>query len=140
MAGSRSPAHVTSLAARPRIGHNASMPDASFKDFILDQLRGLDGVRSRAMFGGYGLYCGVVFFGILYAGRCYLKTDERSRAAFTSAGMHAFQPSATQTLGTYFEVPADVLEDAEEFTHWAQRAVACGKAGRRTRSRKRRSG
>jgi len=29
--------------------------DESFKDFVLDQLRGLDDVEARRMFGGYGL-------------------------------------------------------------------------------------
>jgi len=113
------------------------MPDHSFKHFVLDQLRELDGVRCRAMFGGQGMYCGTVFFGILFAGRCYLKTDERSRAAFVAAGMQAFHPTSSQTLTTYFEVPTDVLEDPEEFVHWARRAVDCGRAGRRTRTRRR---
>jgi TfoX/Sxy family transcriptional regulator of competence genes len=30
--------------------------DDSFKDFVLDQLQGLDDVSARGMFGGYGLY------------------------------------------------------------------------------------
>ena len=37
-----------------------------FKDFVLDQLSDLHGVTCRAMFGGYGLYCGRVFFGIVH--------------------------------------------------------------------------
>jgi TfoX/Sxy family transcriptional regulator of competence genes len=32
------------------------MADASFKDFVLDQLQHLDDIECRAMFGGYGLY------------------------------------------------------------------------------------
>ena len=35
---------------------------SSFKDFILDQLAELDGVRACRMFGSYGLYCGEVLF------------------------------------------------------------------------------
>jgi TfoX/Sxy family transcriptional regulator of competence genes len=30
--------------------------DESFKDFVLDQLRELDDVEARRMFGGHGLY------------------------------------------------------------------------------------
>lgn len=30
--------------------------DESFKDFVFDQLRELDGVEARRMFGGFGLY------------------------------------------------------------------------------------
>jgi len=46
-----------------------------FKDFVLDQLSDLHGVTCRAMFGGYGLYCGRVFFGIVHKGRLYFKTN-----------------------------------------------------------------
>ena len=38
--------------------------DESFKDFVLDQLQGLEEVEARRMFGGYGLYRDETFFGI----------------------------------------------------------------------------
>ena len=38
---------------------------ASFERFVLDQLADLGPVTSRRMFGGVGLYCGDVFFGII---------------------------------------------------------------------------
>ena len=40
-----------------------------FKDFVLDQLSELQGLTCRTMFGGYGLYCDRVFFGIVQKGR-----------------------------------------------------------------------
>jgi DNA transformation protein len=40
-----------------------------FKDFVLDQLADLRGVTARAMFGGYGLYRSVTFFGIVHQDR-----------------------------------------------------------------------
>ena len=46
-----------------------------FKDFVLDQLSELPGLTHRAMFGGYGLYCGRVFFAIVKKGRLYFKTN-----------------------------------------------------------------
>jgi len=49
----------------------------SFKDFIVDQLSDLEDLECRAMFGGYGLYQDDIFFGILYKGRLYFKTDEK---------------------------------------------------------------
>ncbi len=95
-----------------------------FKDFVLDQLmNGLRGVTCRAMFGGHGLYCGEVFFGILHKGRLYLKTDDRSRADYVRHGMKPFRPNPRQTLRTYYEVPVDILDDQEQLTAWAARAV-----------------
>jgi DNA transformation protein len=91
-----------------------------FKDFVLDQLSELPGLTHRAMFGGYGLYCGRVFFGIVHKSRLYFKTD--ATTAPREREMKPFKPNAKQTLNSYYEVPVDILEDAEELTIWAQRA------------------
>jgi DNA transformation protein and related proteins len=102
------------------------MPDNSFKDFVLDQLSELPGVRARAMFGGHGIYQGDRFFGILLGGKLYFKTDEHSRAEFEKRSMQPFiYEKARQTISIhYFEVPAEVLEDRNELVRWAQQAVA----------------
>ena len=34
----------------------------SFRDYVLEQLAGLDGLRCRKMFGGHGWYWGGQFF------------------------------------------------------------------------------
>lgn len=96
----------------------------SFKDFVLDQLGGLRGVTCRAMFGGYGLYRDDVFFGIVHKSRLYFKTDDAGREAYRQRGMKPFRPNAKQMLKTYHEVPIDVMEDAEQLTSWAERAIA----------------
>ena len=93
-----------------------------FRDFVLDQLSELPGLTSRAMFGGYGLYCGRVFFGIVHKGRLYFKTNATTAPRYREHEMKPFTPNATQTLTTYYEVPVDVLEDAGELTRWAQQA------------------
>jgi DNA transformation protein len=95
----------------------------SFKDFVLDQLSGLGGVACRSMFGGYGLYRSEVFFGIIHKGRLYFKTDERTRAVYVAQGMKPFRPNRKQTLKTYYEVPVEIVEDAEQLIEWAQRAI-----------------
>ena len=93
-----------------------------FKDYVLDQLANLRGVTCRAMFGGYGLYCGRVFFGIVQKGRLYFKTNATTAPRYRKREMKPFRPNATQTLKTYYEVPVDVLEDAGELTIWARQA------------------
>lgn len=99
-------------------------PD-TFRDFVLDQLERLRGVDCKAMFGGHGLYCNGVFFGIISEGRLYLKTDENSKRKHIDAGMGPFRASEKQTLITYYEVPVDVLEDAAALAEWAREAIAC---------------
>lgn len=107
------------------------MPDDSFKEFVLDQLRALPDVRARAMFGAYGLYCGEHFFAILDEGRLFFKTDPESAKDFTRRGMGPFtyvSKGKTLTM-SYHEVPPDVLENAPELVAWARRAIqaAAGK-------------
>ena len=80
--------------------------DDSFAEFILDQLEDLPDVECRAMFGGYGLYHDEIFFGIVFKGRLYFKTNEKSAAFYRRRGMKAFRPSAKQRLKSYYEVPA----------------------------------
>lgn len=118
------------------------MPDGSFKDFVLDQLSALPGVRARAMFGGHGIYQNNCFFAILLGGRLYFKTDAHSRRDFEKRGMQPFiYEKARQTVAIhYFEVPADVLEDRAELVRWAQRAVkAADKSRSQARARSRTS-
>ncbi len=50
----------------------------TFKDYVLDQLSGLPDLCCRAMFGGFGLYQGTLFFGIIHTGRLYLKVTPNS--------------------------------------------------------------
>jgi DNA transformation protein len=98
--------------------------DRGFKAFVEDQLGGLRrGLSCRAMFGGYGLYEGRTFFGIIFKGRLYFKTSDATRGRYVAAGMKPFRPSATQTLKRYYEVPADVLEDADALAAWAREAL-----------------
>jgi len=102
------------------------VPDESFKEFVLDQLRALPDVRARAMFGAYGLYQGEAFFAILDEGRLFFKTDALSQADYTARGMEPFTYQAkgrVLTMG-YHEVPPDVLENAPELVAWAQRAIS----------------
>ena len=96
----------------------------SLRDYILDQLAGIDGIACRAMFGGFGLYRGTVFFGILHRGRLFLKTDAESRAAFEARGMECFRPSARQRLTQYMEVPPDIIDSADELREWTLQSIA----------------
>src|SRR5262245_490037 len=99
------------------------MRDDSFKEFAIDQLRGLGEVECRAMFGGYGIYAGDCFFGIIFNGRLYFKTNEASRADYIARSMEPFRPKPNQELGNYYEVPPDVIEDSAQLEAWAREAA-----------------
>ena len=97
----------------------------TFKELIAEQLGARLNVTFRAMFGGWGLYRGAVFFGIIFRGQLYFKTDAQSRRNYEQHGMLPFQPNEQQTLKNYYEVPASIVEDAPQLVRWAERALAC---------------
>ena len=109
------------------------MADDSFKEFVLDQLSALSDVRAKAMFGAHGLYSGDHFFGILDEGRLFFKTDEASEADYISRGMDPFTYEMKGKVMTmaYHEVPPDVLEQPQELTVWARKAIALVAAKKR---------
>ena len=99
------------------------MSDASFVDFVLEQLADAKGLKTRRMFGGHGLYLGDAFFGIVHKGSLYFRTDDASRPAYVKVGSKPFNPRGRQELHRYYEVPSEVLEDAEELLAWARAAA-----------------
>lgn len=107
-------------------------------DYITDQLHALNGLSVRRMFGGHGLYRHAIFFGILHKDRLYFKTDDKNRNAYAARGMEPFRPSAKQTLKNYYEVPADVLEDADMLCEWARQSLTSQGAERSSRPSSRR--
>jgi len=100
------------------------MKNDSFKEFVMEQLSGLAAPRCKGMFGGFGLYEGSKFFGIISKGTLYFKTDEDSRNVYIEQGMKPFKFSEKQTLKNYYEVPPDVLEDRENIHKFAEISIA----------------
>ena len=102
--------------------------DDSFVEFVLDQLRDVPDLEARRMFGAHGLYANETFFAIACGGVLYFKTDEKSRGEYERRGMKPFQPNKKQTIKSYFQVPADVLDNREELAKWARRAIRAANA------------
>jgi DNA transformation protein len=104
---------------------------AEVRDFVLDQLSGLRGLRAQPMFGGLGLYADEVFFGILAADVLYFKVDDTTRPAYEAAGSTPFKPYADRPMTmAYYRVPVDVLEAAPTLVAWAKQAVAAARASK----------
>ena len=105
---------------------------SEFLNYVLEQLSTLQGVSSRRMFGGVGLYCDGVIFGLIAGDVLYFKANGANRADYESRGMGQFRPfkDKPKLSMSYYEVPADVLEDRDECATWARRYIFA--AGRDT--------
>lgn len=97
----------------------------AFQEFIREQLEGVQGVRFRKMFGGFGIYAEEVFFGIIHGEHLYLRTNETTRVRYVDAGMSWFvTPGGKKSIKAYYEVPAAVIEQAKELKAWAREAIS----------------
>jgi len=114
--------------AEATAGHMAVTDD--FFRYVLEQLSGLRAVASRRMFGAVGLYSDGAFFGLISSDVLYFKAGEVNRPDYEARGMGQFRPfrDRPQIGMSYYEVPAEVLEDADECMLWAQRSIAVARA------------
>jgi DNA transformation protein len=102
---------------------------ADYLAYVLEQLAQVDGVSSRRMFGGAGLYSHECFFGLIAQDTFYLRVDDANRARFTARGMDRFRPYADrpELSMNYYETPADVLENPDELHAWAAESIAAAR-------------
>jgi DNA transformation protein len=114
--------------------------DASLLAFVLDQLAALDGLDAKRMFGGHGLYLDGEFFGMVWKGKAWFRTDERSRAEYRALGAEPVPFGGDPAGNVYWSVPVDVLEDAPRLESWARAAAAAPRPAEQRRARARRRG
>ncbi len=110
----------------------------AFLQYVLEQLERTGRVTSRRMFGAVGLYCDSVFFALVDDDTLYFKVDDTTRPDYETRGMKPLRPfkDKPEVSLTYFTVPADVLDDAEELVKWARRAVAIAAAAPKKKARR----
>jgi DNA transformation protein len=98
----------------------------------VELLQPMGPVRSKRMFGGFGLYVDEIFIAIVAFDRLYLKVNADSRAAFEAAGSEPFvydSKNGSVSLG-YWTAPADALESPALMQPWARRALQAALAAR----------
>jgi DNA transformation protein len=105
-----------------RMARSMSVSD-NYRTYIVEQLAALPALSTRRMFGGIGIYSDACFFALIDDDVLFFKVDDSNRDDYVSRGMKAFMPFPGQPSLGYFQVPPDVIEEAEELTRWARRSV-----------------
>jgi DNA transformation protein len=105
--------------------------------YILEQLEALGNLHSRRMFGAVGLYSGELFFGLIDDDTLFFKCDSTNSAEYIARKMPRFMPfpDRPEAAMAYYQVPADIIEDAESLIAWARKAVAVALSSRAAKSK-----
>lgn len=101
-------------------------------EHCLELLAPLGGVRSRRMFGGYGIYADDLFFALIAFDRLYLKANDDTRPHFEAASCEPFVYDAkgkAVSLG-YWSAPAEAMESPALMLPWARLALQAALAAR----------
>lgn len=83
---------------------------ADFVNYVVEQLREAGEIRSRKMFGEYGLFCNGVFFGVICDDQFFVKITPQGEAAFPDL------PKAPSHEGARDSFLLEDVEDREKIT------------------------
>jgi DNA transformation protein len=92
----------------------------------VELLAPLGALRSRRMFGGFGIYVDDLFIALIASDQLFLKADAQTRPLFEAAGCAPFQyerEGQVMRLG-YFTAPEDAMESPMLMADWGRLAIA----------------
>jgi DNA transformation protein and related proteins len=100
-------------------------------EFIVELFAPFGPVTVRRLFGGAGLFCEGLMFGVVFDGAIFLKVDDASIPDFEREGSAPFVYTRAKSPGrvgrhslSYWRLPERLYDDPEELVSWARRAVA----------------
>lgn len=91
-------------------------------EWLKEKLQVIDGVSSKKMFGGFGIFHDGKMFALVNSkGQTYLKSDEMIKAKFDTSGssQHGKMP--------YFSLTDEVFKDHDKLISWVQESMAISK-------------
>jgi len=99
-------------------------------------------VDVRRMFGGAGIFCDGLMFGLIFDGAIYLKIDDATLPDFEREGSKPFIYTRAKSPGrvgkhslNYWRMPERLYDDPTELAHWAARSFAVAQARKAVKSR-----
>ncbi len=119
--------------------------DTEFHDFLRDQLAGFGPFEVKRMFGGSGLFRnGIMFALIVRDGTFHFRVDDTNRPDYEATGMPPFtfqhKNQSRRAAMPYYVCPPEVMEDADEFSVWAEKAWAAAVAAAKEKKPRKRKG
>lgn len=130
-----SPVKSPPLAAhQPPSSLRGMTTSREFVEFAQELFAPLGGVTSRPMFGGVGLYSRGLMFGLILDETIYLKADAETAKAFEArhCGPFTYEGKGKPVRTSYWQMPAELVDDADEAVAWAKTALGVARAQKAT--------
>ncbi len=92
--------------------------------YIMERLQPHGPIKSRAMFGGHGIYYNDVIFAVIVENELYFRTDEDTKQAFEAYESKPFvyEGMKKPVKMPYHRIPEEILENSDELPYWIERA------------------
>lgn len=97
-----------------------------FVSHLLELLEPMNGVTAKRMFGGHGIFCNGLMFGLVADSTLYLKVDDENKADFEARGLGPFTYTGKgkPISMSYYQAPEETLDNSDDMLAWAERAYA----------------
>ena len=88
------------------------------------------------MFGGYGVYCGDLFFALTVDEVLYLKADDESRGLFEAEQLPPFtyDKQGKTAVIRYYQAPDLIFDDEEALRYWGNLALGAALRARKLKA------
>ena len=114
---------------------------SEYIEYMIELLQPLGVISSRNMFGGCGLYCDGMIFGLFADDMFYLKVDHVSQELFEAEGLRPFtyESKGKEVKMSYYQMPESAYDDQDEALKWGQLGIeaALRQAQKKKKTKKR---
>ncbi len=96
-----------------------------FRELLIDMLAPLGHVEVRSMFGGAGVYCDRLMFGLIADDTLFLKADAATATEFEAEGQPQFVYTGKdkRIAMSYWRAPERLFDDPDDMLKWAGKAL-----------------
>ena len=109
--------------------------DNSFHEYIMNEVfQDIEGVTSKPMFGGWGIYRDGVFFALIADGELYFKVDDSNKAEYNKYDSKPFVYTGHKgkdVTMSYWLLPEGIMEDKNELVKWVGKSVEVSKKSKK---------
>lgn len=103
-------------------GDKLSQESVISAEVLVAQIEPIEGITSKKMFGGHGIFHDGKMFGIIDSkGKAFFKIDDTTKGQYEEKG------AAKHSRMPYYSIPQEILDNQTMLMEWAQTAIQISK-------------